>query len=99
MSLLTIRRPAALAAALLLALACRTERVTAREDDPNLRGSAELSGDMERDRAEVVRLESEAKALARTEGCAAASGCEAAPVGAVAVRDTLGAAGEGQQEE
>ena len=67
-----------------LALACRTERIGAT-DGPPLPGDSRVvvSGDQTADRATLARLENEAKALARTDGCRAGE-CAAAPVGAKA---------------
>ena len=72
--------------------ACRAERVTDARDGgpsfgqpgPDVRLGQPLSGDQSADRAHLARLEERAKAIATTTGCATASACAAAPVGAKA---------------
>ena len=73
-----------LAAALLLA-ACAGERIAATDTaEPSLRHAPALTGDPERDRAELVRLEEAAAALARADGCDDAASCATIAVGAKA---------------
>ena len=97
MPLPTARRRVVLlvASALLAAVACRVEPVTADggpEGDapgdgtqpPASQTPVALTGDQAADRAQLARLEEEAKRLARTDGCRTAGDCAAAPVGAKA---------------
>lgn len=73
-----------LAATFLLA-ACGAERVAdTGPTAPELRQAPALSGSLERDRAELGRLEAAAAALARADGCDAAESCATIAVGAKA---------------
>lgn len=86
----TSRRAAGVAAALLVS-ACTPKPASNVAADSGGGSSAsavplpaaprEPAGDVARDTGAVARLEREARALARTEGCAAAGQCRVAPVG------------------
>ena len=78
------RRVLPLLAVLLLA-ACGGERIAATGTaEPTLRHAPALVGDLERDRAELARLEAAAAALARADGCDDAASCATIGIGAKA---------------
>lgn len=77
-----IRRHALPLAAALLLAGCAGERIAATDiAEASLRHAPALTGDFERDRAELDRLEGAAGALARTDGCDDAGSCATIAVG------------------